>query len=65
MDNNMIGAYGPWAAGIVGDGPANVFPQSALSGSRPRRLAAHRAREVVCLLAAARYRPGSQSSDSA
>ncbi len=22
MDSNMIGAYGPWAAGLVGDGPA-------------------------------------------
>jgi dienelactone hydrolase len=29
MDENMIGAYGPWAAGIVGEGPARLsFRQS-------------------------------------
>ena len=24
MDANMIGAYGPWAAGLVGEGPARM-----------------------------------------
>ncbi len=24
MTPNMIGAYGPWAAGLVGDGPAKL-----------------------------------------
>src|SRR5438105_2339421 len=24
MEANMIGAYGPWAAGLVGDGPARL-----------------------------------------
>ena len=24
MEPNMIGAYGPWAAGLVGDGPARL-----------------------------------------
>ena len=24
MDANMIGAYGPWAAGLVGEGPARL-----------------------------------------
>ena len=24
MEPNMIGAYGPWAAGILGEGPARL-----------------------------------------
>ncbi len=24
MEPNMIGAYGPWAAGLVGEGPARL-----------------------------------------
>ena len=32
MEPNMIGAYGPWAAGLVGDGPAQVC--SVTSGLR-------------------------------
>ncbi len=36
----MIGAYGPWAAAIAGDGPRAVLvPQSEVRRDRPRRLA--------------------------
>jgi dienelactone hydrolase len=40
MDTNMIGAYGPWAAGLAGEGPARLsyrnlrFPARDLDGWR-------------------------------
>jgi dienelactone hydrolase len=42
MEANMIGAYGPWAAGLVGDGPARLsfrnpgVPAAELDGWRTR-----------------------------
>src|SRR5262245_54013062 len=40
MEPNMVGAYGPWAAGLVGDAPARLsyrnarFPAGDLDGWR-------------------------------
>ena len=52
MEPNMIGAYGPWAAGLLGEGPARLsFRQDRFrpgSIDEWRRQARHRLRE--CLL---------------
>jgi dienelactone hydrolase len=52
MENNMMGAYGPWAAALVGDGPARLsFRNSrfAAEGLRNWRATA-RDRLKACLL---------------
>ena len=52
MEPNMVGAYGPWAAGLVGDGPARLsfrdgrIPAIELDAWRKRA----RARVRECLL---------------
>ena len=62
MDANMIGAYGPWAAGLVGRrAGAAVVPQPAVPGRRPRRLARPGTRAAARLSAAARHRASPQS----
>ena len=43
MEPNMIGAYGPWAAGLVGEGPARLSFREA--GMFPPA-------EIECLAAA-------------
>jgi dienelactone hydrolase len=51
MENNMIGVYGPWAAGIAGDGPARLSFRSArfpAGGLEPWRSTA-RDRLKACL----------------
>ena len=54
MEANMIGAYGPWAAGLAGRGPgAALVPPAAVPGRRARRLARPGARAAPRLLAAA------------
>ena len=40
MEPNMIGAYGPWAAGLAGDGPARLsFRRDQVPAAVDRRLA--------------------------
>jgi dienelactone hydrolase len=52
MEPNMIGAYGPWAAGLLGDGPARLsfrnprFPAADIEGWRAQA----RGRLGACLL---------------
>ena len=62
MDANMIGAYGPWAAGLSGDGPARLsFRQPRFPAEAIDALARGGARAAARVLDAARDRAGPQS----
>src|SRR5437899_3172884 len=51
MGPNMIGAYGPWAAALAGEGPARLsFRRDQFTDLEPWRRQA-RARLAECLLA--------------
>ena len=51
MDANMIGAYGPWAAGLIGDGPARLsFRQPRFRPARSTRGAEARGRLRAALM---------------
>jgi dienelactone hydrolase len=52
METNMIGAYGPWAAGLVGDGPARLSYRNPLVPAADLTAWRTRARQKLrdCLL---------------
>jgi dienelactone hydrolase len=52
MESNMIGAYGPWAAGLVGDGPARLSYRNPLVPAADLTAWRARARQKLrdCLL---------------